>query len=239
METDKKDSSKHYLDQYSSLSDSLLKSEKKNMLAPVNQVILDKENESKDTVRNVLITSSTTFIFLILGGWFYWKRKSRTVHQKYDVLIAKIKEEKVQQNNIIIPQENDKLNKQETFATITEETTKALLRKLEKFEVSDKYLKKDISLPWLATSLNTNTKYLSEIIKIYRDKNFNDYINGLRINYILHKLVEQPHYREYKITYIAKECGFASSQVFVIHFKKVTGFTPSYFIENLKKEKLL
>ncbi|WP_410920429.1 AraC family transcriptional regulator, partial [Pseudomonas sp. SIMBA_044] len=36
----------------------------------------------------------------------------------------------------------------------------------------------------------------------------------------------------------AEECGYSSAQVFALAFKKETGFTPSYFIENLKKESL-
>jgi YesN/AraC family two-component response regulator len=53
----------------------------------------------------------------------------------------------------------------------------------------------------LAAQLNTNTKYLSEAIKNNRSQNFNNYINNLRINYIVHKLYNDPKYREYKISW--------------------------------------
>jgi len=119
---------------------------------------------------------------------------------------------------------------------ITDETSTAILKKLMRFESSDKYLRKDINLTWLANHLNTNTKYISEVIKIHRNKNFNNYINGLRIEYIIQKLSENPVYREYKITYLAEECGYASPQVFVIAFKKESGVTPSNFIEQLKTQ---
>ncbi|UHO40750.1 helix-turn-helix transcriptional regulator [Chryseobacterium capnotolerans] len=86
----------------------------------------------------------------------------------------------------------------------------------------------------MANHLNTNPKYLSEVIKGYRNHNFTSYINELRINYIIRKLYENPIYREYKITYLAEECGYTTPRVFVNAFKKETGFTPSYFVEQLK-----
>lgn len=119
---------------------------------------------------------------------------------------------------------------------ITDKTIKILLRRLEKFEQSKFFLKKDMSSPSLANYLNTNTKYLTEIIKLRSNTTYTSYINGLRIDYVTRKLVESPVYREYKIEYLAEECGYASRQVFINSFKKETGVTPSYFIENLKKD---
>ena len=100
----------------------------------------------------------------------------------------------------------------------------------------EKYLKKEANVTWLGNNLNTNTRYLSEIIRIYRDKNFADYINGLRIDYIVNKLYNEPKYRQYKISSFAEECGFASSRVFVNAFKKINEVPPSYFIDQLKQD---
>ncbi|SQB27928.1 DNA-binding transcriptional regulator ChbR [Chryseobacterium jejuense] len=86
----------------------------------------------------------------------------------------------------------------------------------------------------MANSLTTNPKYLSEVIKIYKNHNFTSYINELRINYIIKMLYANPIYREYKIAYLAEECGYTTPRVFVNAFKKEKGFTPSYFVEQLK-----
>jgi AraC-like DNA-binding protein len=85
--------------------------------------------------------------------------------------------------------------------------------------------------------LGTNSKYLNEILKIYKDKTFSQYINDLRIDYITKLLYEEPKSREYKISYLAEICGFSSREVFAVAFKKKMGISPSYFIENLRKEK--
>ncbi|NHQ71954.1 helix-turn-helix domain-containing protein, partial [Elizabethkingia miricola] len=51
--------------------------------------------------------------------------------------------------------------------------------------------------------------------------------------YIIDKLYNNPLYREYKISYLAEECGYSSHQVFITAFRKETGMTPSYFIKQL------
>lgn len=232
VETDKQDSSKYYSKLYMHLSDSLLQSEKESMVTPVKQIIADKEHESQSTIKTILIISA--FILLVAGliGWAYWKRKNRIIHGKYKDLIAKISAQQGE-NTLELPV-GVRNNETKTSVTITNETVKALLAKLEKFENSEKYLRKEVSLTWMANHLNTNTKYLSEVIKVYKNHNFTSYINELRINYIIKKLYENPIYREYKIAYLSEECGYATPRVFVNAFKKETGFTPSYYVEHLK-----
>lgn len=148
----------------------------------------------------------------------YRKRSNKILHNKYQNIIAKLKSEKEVSNEAGISDNMENI-KIKLPANTPDETTKILLQKLEKFETSEKFLKKEINTSWLASNLNTNPKYLSETINTYKGKNFTNYINGLRIDYIVRKLYNDPKYREYKISYLAEECGYASSQVFVIAFK--------------------
>jgi len=101
-----------------------------------------------------------------------------------------------------------------------------------------KYISEDISLTWIANHLNISTAHLSEIIKIYRNKTFSNYINSLKINYIIHKLVTDSAYREYTTDLLAGKCGYSSRKNFAASFKNETGITPSYFIDKLKKDNL-
>jgi AraC-like DNA-binding protein len=94
-----------------------------------------------------------------------------------------------------------------------------------------------MSLAVLAGQLDTNTKYLSEIINKHYNVNFNGYINKLRINFIVNKLKSDPNFMNYKISYLAETCGFSSHSTFATIFKSITGITPITFIELLKKEK--
>lgn len=225
-----------YAKLYAALNDSINLAAKKEVNQQFNKLVTNvetkKEKEYSSNLKMILTVISCFILILALITWFSWKRKNKIIHKKYEDLITKITSE---QNDIkakyIKTSENTEVK---TSLNITNETANILLARLEKFEHSGKYLRKDLSLTWMAHHFNTNTKYLSEIIKTYRGKNFTPYINELRISYITKKLYENPVYREYKINYLAEECGYANPNVFVNAFKKETGFTPSYFIEQLK-----
>lgn len=119
---------------------------------------------------------------------------------------------------------------------ILKETEEQILNKLKKFEQSKRFLNKDFSLAILAGQLDTNTKYLSEIINSHYHMNFNTYINKLRINYLVEKLKTDPNFIKYRISYLAENCGFASHSSFATVFKAITGLTPVKFIEFLNNE---
>ncbi|MGO3181782.1 MAG: helix-turn-helix domain-containing protein [Aequorivita sp.] len=123
----------------------------------------------------------------------------------------------------------------EKSSIVPEEIEAALLQKLKKFEAGKKFTNQDMSIALLASQFDTNTKYLSEVINRQKGKNFNSYINELRINYIIEKLKTYPIYFNYKVSYLAKECGFSSHSSFATVFKSVTGISPSKFMELLQQ----
>ncbi|MGU3376389.1 helix-turn-helix domain-containing protein [Chryseobacterium sp. M5A1_1a] len=223
-----KEKTKFYMDKYTTLKDSIRFMEKNATDTTMKKMVkqVDKkhqENSKKQWVITFLLAVAATITIII-----FWRRKNKIHQKKYEELVSKLKNKKEESN---LGRSNNEIK---SSITIPDETAKALLQKLEKFEVSEKYLKKEVNLTWLANNLNTNTKYLSEIIKTHRGKNFSNYINGLRINYIVYKLYYEPQYREYKISYLAEESGFVTYMVFVTAFKNEHGVTPSYFIEKLK-----
>src|SRR5690606_8859806 len=110
------------------------------------------------------------------------------------------------------------------------DTETELLKKLEKFENDNEFLNNNLSLALLSANLNTNTKYLSHIINKHKKKDFSSYINELRILYIVQKIKKDPNYHNYKISYLASECGFSSHSKFATVFRNTTGLTPSSFL---------
>lgn len=119
---------------------------------------------------------------------------------------------------------------------VSEETEQILLKKLDKFESGKAFTSSDMSIAFLASKMETNTKYLSEVINRQKGKNFNTYINELRINYIIEKLKTDPTYFNYKISYLAQESGFSSHSSFATVFKSVTGISPTKFMDYLQKQ---
>ena len=122
---------------------------------------------------------------------------------------------------------------------MTSETETKLLELLDEFEKGDLYNNKGMSLSFLAGELNTNTKYLSYVINQHKTADFKTYINRLRINYIVDKLINDEKYRQYKISILADECGFSSHSKFAAVFKAVTDFSPSAYIKHLDAENQL
>lgn len=117
---------------------------------------------------------------------------------------------------------------------INPEVVEQLLRQLERFEKNKKYLDKELSLVKLAASFNSNTKYLSKTILMYRGKKFVDYINDLKIDYIIELLKVDRKVRNYTNKGLAEEAGFSSTQRFTNAFVSRTGISPTYFIEELR-----
>ncbi len=116
---------------------------------------------------------------------------------------------------------------------ITTETLRKLLRKLDEFEQSDLYLKNNISLFKLTAYCGSNTKYISHVLNFCKEKDYNNYINDLRIQYIINKLQSERNYRKFKIAVLAKEAGFSSPNKFSFVFKNAKGILPSTYIKNL------
>lgn len=235
VELGEKEISKKYMNLYTKLNDSIINIEKKAINTPVKHIIDEKEKIYTSDIQKIVIIASCIIMMLSLGGWLFWKQNQNNIHKKYKTVIETLKNEtKIKEIEPVLSEVDDK--SPENVINISEDTTTSLLNKLSKFEKSEKFLKKDMNLTSLSNSLNTNPRYLSEIIKQHRGKSFNNYINGLRIHYITNKLYETPVFREYKISYLAEACGFSSREVFAVIFKKETGVTPSYFISQLKKD---
>lgn len=125
--------------------------------------------------------------------------------------------------------------KETTKNYMSVETEQAILKSIDEFELSKYYLDNNISMNFVASELGTNHRYLSYVINKYKKKDFNSYINELRIKYIIERLREDVNFRKYKISYLAEQCGFSSHSRFTITFKKITGVSPLAFINYLKE----
>src|SRR5690606_28952841 len=121
---------------------------------------------------------------------------------------------------------------------MSEETELTILRKLEEFETQLGFTNPNLSLASLAGELKTNTKYLSYVINIHKNKDFSNYINDLRVYYFINLIEETPVNLNYKISYLSNECGFSSHSRFATVFKNTTGVTPSAFLNQLKAKNL-
>ena len=196
-----------------------------------------------------LIILLIVLVIIILGLIIYFvskKTKQPTeisveeisyVKESKEILLEPIKQEVT--NKIIPPTTKTEViieEKPMNNLSISSKTENDLLRKLELFEKNKGFIKKDVNLASLSKQFETNTKYLSEIIKTHRQKQFNSYLNELRVNYIVNRLQNEPKYINTKVSYLASDCGFASHSTFTTTFTQIMNESPSAFVKRIKEE---
>ncbi len=200
----------------------------------INNKYLNLEKEStektkKGYTKSILVYVTALFILgNILFFIVYRYRQKKRINKIQDILNKLAEENKLVQTN-------PKKSETNPTSVMSEETERTLLEKLNIFEEEVRFIDKNMSMSYMVTFMDTNTKYLSYIIKKYRAKDFTTYTNELRINYILKKLSTEPVYRQYKISALADEVGISSHSKFTTTFKNVTGVSPSEFIKFISK----
>lgn len=92
------------------------------------------------------------------------------------------------------------------------------------------YLDPRINLNTLATRLETNTKYLSQVINFHSNMNLQRFVNQYRIAEAKQHMLSQRD-KEDTLFDIALRCGFKNKSTFFKVFKQLTGTTPLSFIK--------
>jgi len=111
-----------------------------------------------------------------------------------------------------------------------------ILKHLDAFEKNNDFIKTNITINALSKEFKTNSKYLSKVINKHKGKSFSNYINELRIDFVIEKLKSDSMFRKYTIKAIANEIGFNTTDAFSRSFHKKTGIFPSFFLKQLEKK---
>lgn len=106
---------------------------------------------------------------------------------------------------------------------------KILLSKLDQLVIHEKiFINDKLSIEDIAVKLDTNTKYISQLINETYNKNFYNFINFYRIEEAKRLLISEEN-EKYSILGIAQSVGFVSKSTFNVAFKRYTGVTPTEF----------
>ena len=97
-------------------------------------------------------------------------------------------------------------------------------------ETDKAYLNPELNLSDLAKMANMSRGQLSEIVNTAFNKNFNDFVNGYRVEAFKDMLKENKH-QQLSLLGIAQECGFNSKATFNRVFKKLTDLSPTEFLK--------
>lgn len=187
-----------------------------------------QRSEQKNTW---LIYAICGIALLSMGSIIYLSRTKKKERALYRDVIARLQG----QVQFSLPQEQDIEPETQPVYSIPASVETEILEGLKKFEAEEGFRNPALTVSLLAVQLKTNPAYLSAVIKAHKDSNFNTYINELRIRYICRKIHDRREYGNYKISYLAEDCGFTSHSAFSTVFKKVTGISPSVFLREEEK----
>ncbi len=132
-------------------------------------------------------------------------------------------------NSVSIEEDNSQKKKELKIDT-NNEYYKSLILLFEKEQL---FLEPDLSLEVLSNKLGISKSYLSAIINQTTNKNFYNFINSYRLDFLI-SLFKENKNKDFTILALAFEAGFNSKSTFQAFFKKQTGQTPTQFIKNSK-----
>ncbi|RCW93476.1 AraC family transcriptional regulator [Winogradskyella arenosi] len=190
---------------------------------------LDAINSEKNSFK-YSVAVSVVIILILLIFLFRFSRLKKKNEAKFKMLLEKVNAE----NHVASVSDHVKDEVPEDNPSDINETTKnQILEGLRKLEAQEYFLRQDCNSYNVAKKIKTNTSYLSKVINSHYQKNFNTYINDLRINYAVLKLKTDTRFRKFSIQSIAEEVGYKSADSFTKYFKKKTGLNPSFYIKKL------
>lgn len=171
------------------------------------------ENELANHRNDLTWIISIIIVTLIPMGIFAFKPKQKHI------------------NNVVM-EENNKPTK----GNISPAVLKAIKIKLDKFEQKKEFLEPKINIDSLAKKLGTNRTYLTACIHEHKKLMFNEYINKLRIEYLLVQWKKNTNWRTYKFTEIANKLGYTNSRSFSIAFNKLLNQSPKEYLNQSEKD---
>lgn len=185
---------------------------------------IDKERIRAQNI--LLIVSLILGILMSVFSYIFYQQK-RTIKEAYNFIIEKDKVLTTPNKKKNIP------NVEESITTVPVPTDELLKTKIIKALEEDKlFLSKELNLKMFADHLNSNTSYISKTINEGCGKNFNSLINEYRVKEII-QLFQEGQHHTFTIETLSQKAGFKSKSSFQKAFKKYTGVTASYYLEQI------
>ncbi len=201
--------------------------DKPKLIEEKNAIINQLEKKAlKDKLLKFFYLFLIALVLSILG---YQIKKKIDYKKQFSLIIHNQPKEKIEIQN-----SSHKLTPKKT-SSLQQDVVKDLLAKLSTFEKERGFLKEEINLNKLANEFETNSNYLSKVINQEKKLSFINYIDKLRIDYIVKELQKNKKLQRYTVKALAKEAGFKSTESFSKAFHKFTNIRPSYFIKELSK----
>jgi len=93
----------------------------------------------------------------------------------------------------------------------------------------------DFSVDKLAELVQSNQKYISQVINNVLKKNFRSFLNSYRIREA-QLIFSEPDVKRYTIESVALRVGFKSRNAFREAFKEITGVSPNFYLNSMQEQ---
>ena len=161
--------------------------------------------------------------------------KKNVVLIEYKEYAEKLELEKNKEDSNSKEPENERYKS----SNLTVEGKEMLLGRIRRvMHTPSEFCQEDFTIDKLAILVNSNTKYVSQVINEKLGKNFNTLLNEQRISEVCKRLVDTVNHGNKTNDAIAEEVGFKSRSHFIRTFKKVTGLTPTQYQRMAKEERI-
>lgn len=203
----------------------------------------------KNKIENSLKMQRTIISFLLaialisfaFFGYRFYKLQN-LYKQRFDEIISNKKDindklfaEETIKNMILTSNKSYNLEFYNKISGLNPLFVENILKQLDEFEKNNKFLDNQMSQRLLSENLGTNYTYLSKIINVYKGKTYNNYINDLRLDYLINLLKNDIKYLNYDVKDLALMAGFTSAINFSDNFQRKYEIKPSYFIKMMKE----
>lgn len=256
------DSALYYLKKCLPLQDSLTQRKNNENIrnAEIRTALLSKEHENmilhkNNKIKSLQIDSQRSWLYIlpigilmilvftvILFYLFQKQRKSNNalVKRNLEILESEIQLRSIN-DKLLLNLNNDFLpEKKSATSSVDLAQKKEIIENLHHaLEIKKIFTQNNLSLNSLATELNTNRTYLSQIIREHYHTGFNELVNNYRVSEARRLLADENNLH-FTVEHIGNLSGFSSRATFYSVFKQLTGVTPSFFqksVSHLRMDK--
>lgn len=173
---------------------------------------------SSETLYFLSVLSDLVIIFLIYGvALAQWRNPKLFKINKIEEVLSDTQDEILR---------SDQGSSQNSGA-LDASTRESILKSVKTFmETKHAYQDSELNLMRLAELVGVSTHHLSEVLNQHEGKNFYQFINNYRVNYVQKMLAQE---QTAKILDLAMTAGFSSKSTFNAVFKQTTGLSPTQY----------
>ncbi|OYT16795.1 MAG: hypothetical protein B7C24_05990 [Bacteroidetes bacterium 4572_77] len=213
------------------------KREKENEL--LKQEHIFQQNQIQTHKRLLFLSGIIILLLSVFSYIFYLQKKAPKELLKRNVEIMK-SEKKLRSTKFLLETELYQINKTQNSekygsSSLSENKKEVLYHEICRLMDQEKlFTHIDISTQIIAQRTQSNKNYISQTINDYNGSNFSQFINEYRTKEA-RQLLSENTLNKYTIEAVRQMVGFKSKSTFYISFKKFTGITPSYYLNNIDK----